>query len=111
MRDNGFVKALALASQLGFAVACPLVVFIAGGVWADDQLGTRPWLFFLGLLVGVVAAGYALFQIAAVGGKRRTEPSARRAPDKIERDDGGQGGDGDHGDLGTNHASNERRQP
>lgn len=83
MRDNTLLKTLALATQLGFAVACPLVVFIAGGVWADDTWGTRPWLFFLGLALGLAAAGGALYQIAAVKPGKKPDPAAS-APDKIE---------------------------
>ena len=85
MGDNGMLKALALATQLGFAVAGPLVVFIGGGVWADSQLGTKPWLFFLGLILGVVSAGAALYQIATAP-SRKSPKSGTRAPDKIERD-------------------------
>src|SRR6266508_1724208 len=84
MSDNGLWKAAALASQLGFSVACPMAVFIAGGVWADSKLGTRPWLFFLGLLVGIVAAGAALYQVVVATPNKRRNPVAKAAPDKIE---------------------------
>ena len=103
MRDNAFLKALALASQLGFTVACPLVLFVGGGAWADDRLGTRPWLLFLGLALGITLAGFALYQLATVPTRRRTDPNARKAPEKIEPHPGD--------DLGTNHASSEREQP
>ena len=73
MSDNGMLKALALASQLGFAVAGPLVVFIAGGVWADSQFGTKPWLFFLGLVLGIVSAGAALYQLAVAMPAKRSK--------------------------------------
>jgi F0F1-type ATP synthase assembly protein I len=99
MGNNGMLKALALATQLGFAVACPLVAFIAGGVWADGQLGTRPWLFFLGLLLGLLAAAGALYQLAVAQPARRRDPAAGKAPDKIERTSG---------DVGTNRAGKKR---
>ena len=101
MGDNGMLKALALATQLGFAVACPMVVFIAGGAWADGQLGTRPWLFFLGLILGLMAAAGALYQLAVVQPARRRDPSAGKAPDKIEPTST---------DVGTNRAGNKRDQ-
>jgi hypothetical protein len=100
LRDNAFLKALALATQLGFTVACPLVLFIGGGAWADQRLGTAPWLFFLGLVLGLVMAGFALFQLASVPTRKRTDRSAKSAPEKIEPRAGE--------DVGTNHASNER---
>lgn len=91
------LKALALATQLGFAVACPLVVFIAGGVWADGQLRTAPWLFFLGLVLGLVSAAAALYQIAIAGGSKRP-PASKGGPP-------GPSGTGGTGGAGTNPAS------
>ena len=87
MGDSGLLKALALATQLGFAVACPMVVFIAGGVWADQKLGTGHWLFFLGLALGIMSAGAALYQIALGTGtsRRRSDQAAKTAPDKVEQ--------------------------
>jgi uncharacterized membrane protein len=93
------LKALALATQLGFAVACPLVVFIAGGVWADNRLGTGPWLFFLGLLFGILAAAAALYRLATAQPANRRSPTPRSAPDKVEPK---------VDDVGTTRASNQR---
>lgn len=84
MGDKGLMRAAVLASQLGFSVACPLAAFIAGGVWADGKLGTGHLLFFVGLIVGVIAAGAALYQVAAVQSDKRSDKPAMPAPDKIE---------------------------
>src|SRR5436190_7370684 len=84
MGDKGLGKAAILATQLGFSVACPLVAFIAGGVWADNKLGTKPWLFFLGLVIGLLAAGAALYQIAVAQPNDRRDRAVKAAPDKIE---------------------------
>jgi hypothetical protein len=83
MKDNGLAKALALAAQMGFAIACPMVFFIAGGAWLDNQLGWKPWLLFLGIFLGVASAGGLFYQLATVTG-RRTDPGARKAPYKVE---------------------------
>lgn len=99
MGDNSFIKALALATQLGFAVACPLVFFVAGGAWADGKLHTAPWLFFLGLALGLGAAGAALYQIATSGSKPRPGGVAGRTGTKHT---------GDSGDTGTNPANDQR---
>ena len=99
MGGDGLLKALALATHLGFAVACPMVVFIAGGVWADDRLGTRPWLFFLGLLFGLLAAAAALYRLATAQPANRRSPASRGAPDKVEPTPD---------DVGTTRASNQR---
>ena len=100
MRDNGLVKALALATQLGFAVACPLLAFIAGGAWLDNRLGTVPWLMMLGVLLGVLAAGGALYQVTTLQSRRRSGSGTGQAPYKVERD--GQG-------AGTNVAAKRKR--
>src|SRR5437588_8219747 len=78
--DKGMLKALALATQLGFAVAGPMVVFIGGGVWLDSVLGTGHWLFFVGLVLGIGSAGAALYQIATAQPVRKSSTSVKKAP-------------------------------
>jgi hypothetical protein len=87
MGDKSLMRAAVLASQLGFSVACPLAAFIAGGVWADGKLGTGHLLFFVGLIAGVIAAGAALYQVAAVQSGKGSNKPASGAPDKIEPGD------------------------
>lgn len=102
MGDNSLLKALALATQLGFAVACPLVVFIAGGVWADGQLGTGHILFFVGLVLGLGSAASALYQIA-VAGSSKSKGQVRRKTGGSSTDQGAE-----QGDAGTNPANDQR---
>jgi hypothetical protein len=85
MRDNGLAKALALAVQLGFAIACPMVIFIGGGAWLDNKLGWTPWLLFLGIALGVATAGGLFYQLATLSG-RKQDPVARKAPYKVEQE-------------------------
>ncbi|MBF6613910.1 MAG: AtpZ/AtpI family protein [Chloroflexi bacterium] len=99
MQDNGLGKALALAAQLGFSVALPMVVFIGGGVWLDARLGTRPWLLFLGVILGVLSAAAAFYQIAVAQPTRRRDAGAPRAEYKVERRTG---------DVGTPRADKKR---
>ena len=42
--------ALKMATELGFTIAIPLVLFAVGGRWIDRRYDTSPW----GLLGGVV---------------------------------------------------------
>ena len=87
MRDNGgLAKALVLATQLGFAIACPMVVFIGGGAWLDSQIGWGHWLFFVGLVLGVATAGGLFYQLATLSVRRR-DPAAGKAPYKVEEPD------------------------
>ena len=77
-------QALALVGQLGFAIACPMVAFIGGGAWLDGQLNTAPWLLFLGILLGVLAAAGALYKLST-GLSRKTGGSSPDVPYKVEK--------------------------
>jgi F0F1-type ATP synthase assembly protein I len=74
MKDRAGLQTLALVAQLGFSIACPMVFFIGGGAWLDGQLGTVPWLLFGGMILGLLAAGAALYQLTKVPLSRRTTP-------------------------------------
>ena len=65
-KNRGATTALALVAQLGFSIAVPMVVFIGGGAWLDAQLHTSPWFLFAGIIVGLISAGAALYQLAKV---------------------------------------------
>ena len=84
MRNNELAKALALATQLGFAVACPMVVFIAGGAWLDNKLGWSPLLLFVGIILGIASAAGLFYQLATAT-TRRQDPGAGKAPYKMEQ--------------------------
>jgi hypothetical protein len=92
VRGNPFLQALALATQLGFAIACPMLVFIGGGAWLDGVLHTSPWLMLLGVLLGILSAAGALYQLTTIQTRRRTPPPTRTgtgtsiAPYKVEPD-------------------------
>lgn len=53
-RPPGFWRALALASELGYVIAVPLVLLAAGGRFADRRFGTSPVLLFVGVLLAIV---------------------------------------------------------
>ena len=84
--NSALAGALVLATQLGFSVACPMVVFIGGGAWLDNQLGWGPWLLFVGIILGLTSAGGLFFQIAKLPASRRpkTGSDVQGAPYKVE---------------------------
>ncbi len=71
--DRDTLRALALATQLGFAVAGPLVLGIAGGIWLDHRLGTAPLFLLLGTALGIGAAGYSIYELFLFRRDRRKD--------------------------------------
>lgn len=77
---------LALVSQLGFSIACPMVIFIGGGAWLDSKLGWTPWLLLLGMILGIGTAGAAFYQIATLTTRKRPAKDGTPAvPYKVEQ--------------------------
>ena len=48
---------------LGWYIAVTLVGGILSGSWVDQQLGTAPTFLLLGLALGLLAAGFGVFQM------------------------------------------------
>jgi F0F1-type ATP synthase assembly protein I len=85
--EGSWTSVLALVAQMGFSIAIPMVVFIGGGAWLDNQFGTTPWLLIIGILLGVATAGSLFYQIATLPTRKRapkadTDPNV---PYKVER--------------------------
>lgn len=99
--DNSLAQSLALVGQLGFTIACPMVAFIGGGAWADGQLGTKPWLLFLGIFLGIAAAAGALYRLSTALSSKKPARSASKAktPTRTE---------GADDNSGMNRANNQK---
>jgi ATP synthase protein I len=61
--DRATLRALALASQLGFSIAAVVGVGVLCGLWVDGHLGTRPIFLVLGMLFGLLSAAYAIREL------------------------------------------------
>ncbi len=57
------LKTLSVVSSLGFAVVLAIAIGILIGLKLDQWLGTKPWFFFIFLLIGIVAAFRNIFII------------------------------------------------
>lgn len=53
--DARALKTLGQLSTIGLAFVVALVMGFGGGYWLDRQLGTAPWLTFLGFGAGLAA--------------------------------------------------------
>jgi F0F1-type ATP synthase assembly protein I len=58
-----------LALGLGIRLALPLVIGVAGGVLVDRQLGSAPLFVIAGMLAGVAASFYMLYDLASRSGR------------------------------------------
>ena len=58
------LKTLGSVGTVGLDLAASIVVGFFGGKWLDQQLGTDPWLRWLGLFIGLAAGFRALYRVA-----------------------------------------------
>lgn len=68
-RDD--VQAIGAAQGLGCGIVASLIVFIGLGIFLDRQFDTIPILTLVGVAIGLIAAGYQLYELALVGRKDR----------------------------------------
>ena len=92
------LRAIGVATGLGCSIVAALVLCIGGGVWLDSRFGTTPVLTLIGVVLGLAAAGYQLWELAKVGSKtaqpgpvtrtiaRLPMPAPRTARSPQERD-------------------------
>jgi len=55
------------------ALLGPIVIGVVAGAVLDGLLETSPWLLFLGVLVGVLVAFYALYDVSRTYGDRNRQ--------------------------------------
>lgn len=65
----------------GFELVVAIVVGYFGGRALDAWLGSEPWCGYVGLVLGIAAGFYNLFQLARTGAKSSPPPDA---PEKDE---------------------------
>lgn len=76
--------ALGPASTLGCSIVISLVIFIVGGIFLDQYLDTTPILTLIGVAIGLVAAGYQLYELTLIDRKdRRAGPLGRTLASKL----------------------------
>lgn len=50
-----FVKKMANASSVGTSLAFSVLIGAAMGWWLDKMFGTKPWLFLIFMICGIIA--------------------------------------------------------
>jgi len=65
--DPQEIGTIGIASGLGCSIVASLVVFIVGGIFLDRWLNTSPLLLLIGVGIGLIAAGYQLYELTQLG--------------------------------------------
>ena len=65
----GALRAAAIVSGIGFAMATSVALGAFGGVWLDKRWGTEPWFTVIGFLLGAVGGFLEMLRVVALAGK------------------------------------------
>jgi len=76
-RPKAFYDLLKLSS-LGLEMGAAVVIGLLMGTWLDRQFGTEPWLTFVFLGFGLVAAGKAVYRAVRKGLSEEAFEEARQ---------------------------------
>jgi len=79
------LRAIGMASGLGCSVVVSLILCIVGGLLLDRWLGTRPLFTLVGVVLGLVTAGYLFWQLATLDQPRRKGLTRASKDDGIGR--------------------------
>jgi ATP synthase protein I len=60
-------QAVGAASGLGCTVVVSLLLCIGGGIFLDRWLDTSPIFTLIGMVLGLITAGYTLYELAVLG--------------------------------------------
>ena len=67
------------AAGMGCAIAATIVIMVIGGVALDRIADTTPLFTLIGVALGLVAAGYQLWELAQLSGRNaRVGPVSRQ---------------------------------
>ena len=76
-------QTIGLAVTMGFGIAISLAVLVGGGVWLDIRLNSAPLWTIIGLALGLIAAGYQLYELVMASRKdRKPGPIGTRLVDR-----------------------------
>ena len=79
LQQDRDLRKIATATTLGFGVAISLAVLVGGGVWLDRRLDMAPVFTLIGLALGLLSAGYQLYELALLNRQDRDNGPMGRA--------------------------------
>lgn len=77
--DRKTVRALGLASGVGFTIVASIALWVLAGRWLDRKLGTEPWALIAGIIIGLISAGSVIYELAAT--RERTDDQGQNDQD------------------------------
>jgi ATP synthase protein I len=80
-------QAVGAASGLGCTVVVSLLLCIGGGIFLDRWLETSPIFTLSGMMLGLITAGYTLYELAVLGSQEHGVIKIKK--DRPEDDAGG----------------------
>jgi len=75
--------AVGVATGLGCSVVVSLVGLIGGGLLLDEVTGSTPVFTLVGVALGLVVAGYQLYELTLIGARGRSPGPLGRALSKL----------------------------
>jgi hypothetical protein len=57
----GALRSVARYTYPGWSLVAPVLIGVFGGRWLDGWLGTEPWLFIAGSILGIAVGFYQFF--------------------------------------------------
>jgi F0F1-type ATP synthase assembly protein I len=76
-QKKDLLRSLAMVSSMGISVALAIGIGVWFGLTLDRWLGTRPWFFYIFLLIGI-AAGFKNIYVIAGREIRKNDDSDQR---------------------------------
>ena len=64
-------RALSDYMGLGLQIAASFAFFVLLGYWADSRLGTSPWLFLFGVLLGMFGMALLLMKVVRAANRKK----------------------------------------
>jgi F0F1-type ATP synthase assembly protein I len=78
--DRKTLRALGLASGVGFSIVGSIALWVFIGRWLDMRLGTEPLALVAGIIVGLISAGSIIYELAAT--RERTDDQGQQDMDR-----------------------------
>ena len=94
------LRMLGQLSSVGMSFVLALMMGFGGGYWLDGQLGTAPWLAFIGFFVGLSAGVLNVYRVMQATASRPPQGPGAGAP-PTGSSPGGRGERGRPGDRET----------